>query len=237
MDRAVPLDHPSPDRPHRVYVALTNHCNRACPWCSTCSSPDGSTYLSVKDFMGALPGRGPFEVQLEGGEPTVHPRFDDFVQAARAHPRCRRVVVVTNGVRLPRRRDGIREWLAALGTPLTVKLSVNHYLLDFDPGLIDVARELRKAVDELEGDRLLVLNVRLRKGVDDDDKRVVDRVKAAGLLPHANVFYLQRYGFAADRSEWDEPFLAGTNFSMVNPDGRVHGPDLIARSEGMRELP
>ena len=45
-----PLDHPTPDRPHRLYYALTNHCNRTCPWCSTCSSPQGSTFLTLDAY-------------------------------------------------------------------------------------------------------------------------------------------------------------------------------------------
>src|SRR4051794_10217564 len=97
-DRDRPLDHPTPDRPHRVYVALTNHCNRACPWCSTCSSPRGGTWLSLEDYQAALPGEGLFQLQLEGGEPTVHPRFWDFVRIAREHPHCTSLILCTNGV-------------------------------------------------------------------------------------------------------------------------------------------
>src|SRR5579883_2605844 len=136
-----PLDHPTPNRPHRVYAALTNHCNRACPWCSTCSSPAGSTFLSLEDFERALPAEGSFEVQLEGGEPTVHPRFWDFVARARADARCTRVVLCTNGVVLPRRRERLARWLERLGQPLTIKLSYNHHLRDEDPGLLDLARQ------------------------------------------------------------------------------------------------
>src|SRR5688572_24123582 len=136
-DRARPLDHPTADRPHRVYVALTNHCNRACPWCSTCSSPRGATWLTVADFLAALPAEGPFQVQLEGGEPTIHPEFQEFVRLAREHPRCRRLVVCTNGVVLPRRPGPLRRWLERLGEPLTLKVSVNHHLLERDRGLLD----------------------------------------------------------------------------------------------------
>ncbi|MGH9902270.1 MAG: radical SAM protein [Pyrinomonadaceae bacterium] len=232
----VPLDHPTAARPHRVYFALTNHCNRSCPWCSTCSSPAGGTWLSVGDFRAALPAAGPFEVQLEGGEPTLHPEFHEFVRVARAHPRCTRVVVCTNGVVLPRRRARLRAWLAALGEPLTLKLSVNHYLLDRDAGLIDLAVAARDIFAELGGDRLFVLNVRLRRGVECDDRRVRDAVSGAGLDANANVFFLQRYGFAAGEVSWDPPFLAGTDFSMVNPDGEIWGTNLVARSEAMRRL-
>jgi hypothetical protein len=234
---ATPLDHPTPARPHRVYAALTNHCNRACPWCSTCSSPAGGTFLLLDDFERALPAEGPFEVQLEGGEPTVHPRFWDFVGRARTIGRCTRLVLCTNGVVFPRRTERLASWLGRLGEPLTVKLSFNHHLLDHDPGLVDLAHATREALDDLGGDRLFVLNVRLRRGVEDDDRRVAEAVQAAGLLADANVFYLQRYGFADGETSWDEPFLVGSDFRFVNPDGRVMGPELLARSAAMRVLP
>jgi MoaA/NifB/PqqE/SkfB family radical SAM enzyme len=232
-----PLDHPTSSRPHRVYAALTNHCNRACPWCSTCSSPAGGTFLALDDFERALPADGPFEVQLEGGEPTVHPRFWDFVARARAIERCKRLVLCTNGVVFPRRPERLAPWLERLGEPLTVKLSFNHHLVDHDPGLVDLARGTRDALGALGGDRLFVLNVRLRRGVEDDDGRVADAVRSAGLLDDANVFHLQRYGFADGETSWDEPFLVGADFRFVNPDGRVMGPDLLARSAAMRVLP
>jgi MoaA/NifB/PqqE/SkfB family radical SAM enzyme len=232
----VPLDHPTPDRPHRVYFALTNHCNRSCPWCSTCSSPAGGTWLSVADFAARFPAAGPFQVQLEGGEPTLHPQFWEFVRLAREHPRCTHLVLCTNGVVLPRRRDKLRAWLDRLGTPLTVKLSINHHLLDGDPGLIDLALAIRDLFAE-SGGRLLVLNVRLRRGYEDDDRRVRAAVESAGLLEHANVFFLQRYGFAAAEAGWDPPAPVWDRFTLVNPDGTAYGPDLIARSEGMRRLP
>lgn len=227
-----PLDHPFPERPHRIYLALTNHCNRACPWCSTCSSPRGSTWLSPEQAAASLPADRDFQLQLEGGEPTIHPRFWDFVKLARAHPRCTHLVLCTNGVVLPRDRAGLGEYVSRLGAPLTVKLSINHHLLDHDAGLLPLAALLRDVLR----DGLLVLNVRLRRGVEDDDRRVRDAVERAGLLPHANVFFLQRYGFASEEKDWDPPAPVAFNFSLVNPDGAVFGPDLIARSEGMRGL-
>jgi pyruvate-formate lyase-activating enzyme len=233
----LPLDHPTPERAHRLYFALTNACNRDCPWCSTCSSTRGGTFLSPAAFQAAFPDRGPFQVQLEGGEPTVHPELWRFVDLARAEPRCERLVLCTNGVVLPRRPEKLRAWLARLGAPLTLKLSVNHFLLDADPRLLELARMTRDALAELAGDRLLVVNVRLRKGYDDDDARVRAAVEQAGLGPHANVFFLQRYGFASGEEGWDPPRPVWDRFSLVNPDGRVLGPDLVRRSEAMRVLP
>jgi hypothetical protein len=233
---ALPRDRPSGARPHRVYVATTNHCNRACPWCSTCSSPRGATWISVADYQACLPPTGPFEVQLEGGEPTIHPEFFDLVALARADPRCVRVVVVSNGVVLPRERAALREYLVRLGAPLTFKLSINHHLLARDRDLLELAAAIHAEFGELGGDRELVLNVRLRPDAPGEDAWVTEAVRAAGLLELANVFFLQAYGYASERA-WERPFVVGTNFTLVNPDASTHGVDLVGRSEAMRELP
>jgi len=231
-----PLDHPSPGRPHRVYVALTNHCNRSCPWCSTCSSPAGTAWMTLEAFRAALPAEGAFQLQLEGGEPTLHPRFWELVAIARAEPRCDRLVLCTNGVVLPRTEARLHDWVARLAAPLTVKISVNHHLLDRDPVLLALCAGLVETLDRIGGDRLLVVNVRLRRGVEDDDRRVVEAVERAGLLPHANVFFLQRYGFASEERDWDPPRPVFDTFTLVNPDGAAFGPDLVSRSEAMRLL-
>ncbi len=232
----VPLDHPTADRPHRVYVAVTNRCNRRCPWCSTCSTPEGRTFLELADYRSSFPFQGRFQIQLEGGEPTLHPRFIELVQIARAEPRCERVVVCTNGVLLPRSPPVLRAWLQSLGAPLTIKISVNHHLLAHDPGLVPLCASVRDALAELGGDRFLIVNVRLRRGVEDDDRAVRGAVQEAGLGDHANVFFLQAYGFAATETRWDPPRPVSDRFTLVNPDGRILGPDLIARSEAMRRL-
>lgn len=236
MNGRLPLDHPLPGRAHRVYAALTNHCNRSCPWCSTCSSPAGDSWLELEALKRLIPPEGPYELQLEGGEPTLHPRFWDFVGLGRCDPRCGRLVLCTNGVALPRAHGRLQSWLAKLGEPLTVKLSFNHHLLERDPGLPALAVAVREGLKAFGGDRVFVLNVRLRRGYEGDDRAVRDAVARAGLQESANIFFLQRYGFASGESAWDPPAPVYDRFSLVNPDGSVYGPDLPARSEGMRRL-
>jgi hypothetical protein len=234
---SLPRDRPSESRAHRLYVATTNHCNRACPWCSTCSSPRGRTFIDVAAYVACLPASEPFEVQLEGGEPTIHPQFFELVARARAQPRCLRVIVVTNGVVLPRERAALHDYVSRLGAPLTIKLSINHHLLARDRDLLELAAALRDTFEQLGGDRELVLNVRLRPDAPGRDAWVEEAVAAAGLGELANVFWLQAYGFAATRAGWEQPFVVGRNFTLINPDGSAHGPDLIGRSEAMRVLP
>jgi organic radical activating enzyme len=233
-------DAPYAGRPHRLYVAVTTACNRACPWCDTSSRPGKRTWLDLAAFARLLPAAGPFELQLEGGEPTLHPDLGRMVDLARATGRCARVVLCTNGVRLPWARD-LRAWLLALGAPLTLKLSVNHHLLEEDPRLVDKAARLAALMDEARAagrDVDLVLNVRRRREpASDDDAWVVERVRAAGLLGRSNVFFLQRYGLARDDARLEAPFLVGTDFTLANPDGTTWGTDLVARAEAMDRLP
>ncbi len=236
MPHDKPHDHPFPGRTHRVYVALTNHCNRACPWCSTYSSPTGNTWITWAQLAASLPATGNYDVQLEGGEPTLHPHFFEFVDRLRADARCGTLILCTNGVALPRRAVKLRHWIARLGAPLLIKLSINQYLMQHDAGLLALAADVQAACAALGGERGVIYNVRLRKGYEDDDRAVTEAVTRAGLQPRANIFYLQRYGLASGEHDWDEPFLAGENFRMVNPDGRVYGADLKARSAGMGEL-
>jgi len=236
-DAKMPLDHPYSGRPHRVYVALTNHCNRSCPWCSTCSSPSRNTFLPPERFLEAIPPEGDFEIQLEGGEPTTHPQFDHFVRTACSLPGMQRLILCTNGALLPRRRPALRRWLERLGQPCTLKLSFNHYLYRHDPKLLELAVAVKDVFENLGGDRLLVLNVRLRPNHAEEETWLKRAVQQAALANCANIFYLQRYGFAAGQQDWEPPVLAGHNFRLVNPDGTVFDDDLVARSEAMRHLP
>jgi hypothetical protein len=191
----------------------------------------------LESFQALLPSLTKFQLQLEGGEPTVHPNFWDFVRLARQHPYCERLILCTNGVVLPRQPERLRLWLTRLGEPLTLKISFNHHLLDRDSGLLDLCCLLRDQFGELDGDRLFVINVRLRQGYENDDARIRQAIESAGLSNHANIFFLQAYGLAQDEPGWLPPSPVATNFTLVNPDGSTFGPDLIARSEGMRLLP
>ncbi|HSR10190.1 MAG TPA: radical SAM protein [Thermodesulfobacteriota bacterium] len=234
-DEGFPLDHPRFRQAHRLYLVLTNHCNYACPWCSMYSSPEGRTWMSAETCGKVLAGFPSCEVQLEGGEPTLHPKLMDFVRLACTHRGCRRIILCTNGKALPREKKNLEEWLFPFGNDCTVKLSVNRYLLERDPGLLRLALRIREIFAETGGGRMLVVNVRLRKG--DDDSMVLKAVSDAGLVPDSNVFYFRRYGRASGRLDWDAPVLAGRDFTMVNPDGKIFEADFVASSEAMKGLP
>nr|MDO8116951.1 radical SAM protein [Candidatus Sigynarchaeota archaeon] len=100
------LDSPHPGREFRLYVAITNRCNRSCPFCSTFSSLAGSWFISLAQIMAHVPREGLFQVQLEGGEPFMHPRINEFVDAFSHMDRCTKIIITTNGSLFPFIIDG-----------------------------------------------------------------------------------------------------------------------------------
>ncbi len=83
-------------------IEITDYCNLECPVCIV--DNQYTNHMSLKDFTGILDGliasEGSLEtITLSGGEPTLHPRFLDLVDAA-ARPGIGRVSVVTNGIRV-----------------------------------------------------------------------------------------------------------------------------------------
>jgi len=223
------------DKRHRVYVALTNRCNYACPSCSTHSTPERTSLLPPEALAACLPADGTFDVQLEGGEPTLHPDFDEIVAATRQHPRVRRLTVCTNGALLPEDRGELRAWAARLGVPMTLKLSVTSYLLERDPRLLERALAARDAIAELGGDRKLVLDVRVSSPPTRADEALLRKVEEAGLSVLANVRAVRR-GATASHAAESEPLPPGIVVTLVNPDGRIFGPELSERAAAMRDL-
>ncbi|MHC4249379.1 MAG: radical SAM protein [Planctomycetota bacterium] len=85
-------------------VEITSRCDMACPVCLVDAGGRGRD-MSLDDFGAVLDrliaAEGQIDVlNLSGGEPTIHPRFMDIVDAAVGRPEIVRVSVSTNGTRL-----------------------------------------------------------------------------------------------------------------------------------------
>jgi len=248
---STPHDYPYKGRPFRCYFAITTDCNRACPWCSTYSSPGKSSYMTKDVFFDLIPKSGIFEVQFEGGEPTLHPDLNWMIQKCRNTGRCNRVVISTNGVILPfkysgnkidieKSKNSLKKYFRRFGQPLTIKLSINHHLFEFDRLLFEKAKIVVEVFKDLnlEGDFKIILNVRRRKNPKyNNDKEILERLKKFTLEKYANDFFLQAYGKNKNDRNAEEPYLVGFNFELFNPDGKSFGTNLIARSEAMKKLP
>ena len=86
-------------------VEITTSCNLECPMCYASSGPRGK-HLSLEEFKRAIDrlveveGR-PEVLQLSGGEPTIHPQFEQILDYACSRP-IDIVMINTNGLRIAR---------------------------------------------------------------------------------------------------------------------------------------
>lgn len=84
-------------------VEITGNCNLTCPMCFASSAPGGK-HLSLEeckksiDRLVEMEGQ-PEVMQLSGGEPTIHPQFEEVFKYAMSRP-IDFVSINTNGVRL-----------------------------------------------------------------------------------------------------------------------------------------
>lgn len=262
----------------RLYFALTNHCNRSCAPCSCFSRPERSSFLSLAKFTALLPQNEEYEIQLEGGEPMLHPDWKEMIAVANTSGRCQRMTIGTNGSLLPfvytdqaentepaeaettrdnrtnnqgqkalldqaRSVENLLGFFRQLPTPFVLKVSINHYLYQEDTKIFAKAILLRQVFEILqaESDYRLIFNVRLRRTASnsDPDSWIRAKMTRLGLSKLANIFYFQRYGFAADDKNLELPFVIENpvDFHLICPFGRDWGQDLVARSEAMKEMP
>jgi organic radical activating enzyme len=242
------LDAPYPGREHRLYVAVTNKCNRACPFCAVHSSLAGTTFITIEQVLPHVPREGAYQVQFEGGEPFLHPGLESMAMHFSRDTRCTRVIISTNGTLFPFQFQGdrldrasthvaFRELFGRLPPRVLLKVSLNHhYPLLFEKArlLLDFAAKDTTAAHESID---VVFNLRRRNDPDHDYDAMLEReVDKHGLREHTNTFFLQRYGRNAGDERAELPFVVGTNWCAVNPDGTAWGIDLIGRSEGMKCL-
>jgi len=88
-------------------LEMNSACNLECPMCFAVSGPGGS-HLSLEDCKAAIDRLVEVEgqpeiLQLSGGEPTIHPHFEEIHRYACDQP-IDIVMINTNGIRLARDR-------------------------------------------------------------------------------------------------------------------------------------
>ncbi|MEW5818714.1 MAG: hypothetical protein AB1782_00860 [Cyanobacteriota bacterium] len=237
----------------RFYFAITNCCNRTCELCSCYSSPERQTFLPLEYFKSYIPDQGSFEIQLEGGEPLLHPDLNNMITYVRNTGRCENVILGTNSSLLPfvftnnqpdREKSivSLKNYFLNLGEPFLLKPSLNYYLYKADKYLFEKADIIAQTFSLLSayGDYKLIFNVRRRKSPlsNDNDSWLLEKIEKLSLIDKSNIFYFQRYGQATNRPELELPFIVENPliFYLISPDGRNWNTDLIARSNAMKEL-
>jgi uncharacterized radical SAM superfamily Fe-S cluster-containing enzyme len=156
-------------------IEVNEACNLSCPVCFADSSTKRTAHRPLAeievmlDILVRSEGE-PDLVQLSGGEPTLHPRFFDILDAARRRP-IRHLMINTNGLRIAR-EAGFAERLAAYRPGFEV-------YLQFDSLKREALMELRgadltkvriQALEALERAGVsTTLVVTVKKGVNDEE--------------------------------------------------------------------
>ena len=90
-------------------ISLTFRCNLRCPYCFAREFVDAkSGDISLDNFNTALEfltKDNAIHLGLIGGEPTLHPQFEEILQQVIDHPKVSAATVFTNGVLLDRYTD------------------------------------------------------------------------------------------------------------------------------------
>jgi uncharacterized radical SAM superfamily Fe-S cluster-containing enzyme len=166
-------------------VEITDHCNLRCPTCYASSGPERLTHRSFDEVLAMLDAVVASEgqadvVQISGGEPTLHPRIFDILDAAKARP-IRHLMLNTNGIRIAQ-EPGFAERLAAYAPGFEVYLQFDS--LQRAP-LMDLRGADLRRIRQDALDRLNALNVSttlvmtVKRGVNDEEIGEVIRFAAA----------------------------------------------------------
>ena len=219
----------------RLYINITNKCNVDCPFCCMYSGTNKNNSMSFDVFKSIIDNaKDYFELQLEGGEPLIHENIFLFIEYAIATKRCKKVIILTNGILLDKYVDrfiAIAQWNEI---PFEIKVSVNYYLINKNPSCLEYLSNLHFVTKYLKPYFDMVLNVRKRKDV---DEWIDEELETLGLNDISHSFYLQSYGKMKD-SGYDKPVIVQNieKWSIYSSDGKCFGQDLIARSEHEKEL-
>ena len=214
----------------RLYINITNACNTDCPFCCMYSGTDKGRYMDFETYQTILDScAGELEVQLEGGEPLLHRELFRFADYAASTGRCRKLIILTNGLLLPDYMKRLTDFSASNNLPLELKISVNYWLMQTESSHLQHIRMMIQAAAAFPTVQIR-LNVRKRKTGDECIETELERY---GLLPYSNIYYLQSYGKLKGSPLYEGPVIVQniSSWGLFASDGTYFGQDLVARSE------
>ena len=212
----------------RLYINLTNRCNSDCPFCCMYSGKEKNTFIKFNVFKYIIDGKDDdFELQLEGGEPLLHPFVFLFMWYAYSTGRCKKIIILTNGKLIEDYLEEVIRFMSRTRIPVEIKMSINYWLYKENPHIFKQARDLYCSTEFVDGISV-IFNVRMRHG----DEWIIDLLKENKIYEESNVFYLQSYGKMMG-TEYEKPVIVKNidDWFIYSCDGKCFSKDLIARSE------
>jgi organic radical activating enzyme len=214
----------------RLYINVTNKCNENCEFCCMYSSQQKNTIMRFNTYKNVIDSHSEdFELQLEGGEPLLHDDLYLFMYYALSTTRCKKIIISTNGKLIMHNLDRLIDLANYKNTKITIKPSVNYWLLNKNKRLIKEYRDIYLATEFIDNVDI-IFNVRLRNNIDD---WILKELLNNKLLDHCNILKLQKYGKWKDEKAYSLPVIKQNidDWFIYASDGTKFDKDLIARSE------
>ena len=192
------------------------------------SGKEKNTFMDFNVFKYIIDGKDDdFELQLEGGEPLLHPFMLLFMWYAHSTGRCKKIIILTNGKLISDYLEEIISFMDRARIQIEIKMSINYWLYSENPHIFKQARDLYLSTEFVDGISV-VFNVRMRHG----DEWIIDLLKENKIYEQSNVFYLQSYGKMTG-TEYAKPVIVQNveDWFIYSCDGKCFDKDLIARSE------
>lgn len=122
----------------RLIINITNLCNEYCPFCCVEASSKGHNYMTLSTLQNILSSYDEnIEVQLTGGEPTLHPSFLELVKCTVQYSNIKKLIIDTNGTDMENVAKDLNEISKYGNAPITMKLSVNYWLVQQHPDYLE----------------------------------------------------------------------------------------------------
>jgi molybdenum cofactor biosynthesis enzyme MoaA len=120
----------------RVYIRVTNKCNRQCSFCyyrDDPKKPEDMSLATLKEIidkeMQLLPKNGYLRIELTGGEPSLCKNINEIIEHLIGLPKVY-IALETNGTNLG--TPEFLELLLKLKKPHFLKISLNNELINSD---------------------------------------------------------------------------------------------------------
>ena len=197
------------------------------------SGKEKNTFMDFNVFKYIIDGKDDdFELQLEGGEPLLHPFMLLFMWYAHSTGRCKKIIILTNGKLISDYLEEIISFMDRARIQIEIKMSINYWLYSENPHIFKQARDLYLSTEFVDGISV-VFNVRMRHGYE----WIIDLLKENKIYEQSNVFYLQSYGKMTG-TEYAKPVIVQNveDWFIYSCDGKCFDKDLIARSEHEKGL-
>jgi MoaA/NifB/PqqE/SkfB family radical SAM enzyme len=118
----------------RIDIPVVDHCNLNCKYCCTFSPIAENTFLDEENNIFDLHKLSEItngklkDIVLAGGEPLLHPKLINIMEAARKYFTNVEIIILTNGILLSKQSDEF--WNACRKNRINIRIT--HYPISLD---------------------------------------------------------------------------------------------------------